>query len=109
MKKATKNTGINQILSQAQKIQGKLGRLEDDMKTKVVEASAGEGKVTAVINGNRELIALSIDPTLINAENPELLETMIISAVNAGLEGIREMLNHEMTKATNGFSIPGLM
>ncbi|MFA5624207.1 MAG: YbaB/EbfC family nucleoid-associated protein [Bradymonadales bacterium] len=108
MKKA-KNTGINQILSQAQKIQGKLGRLEDDMKTKIVEASAGDGKVTAVVNGNRELIALSIDPSLINSDNPELLETMIISGVNAALEGVREMLNHEMTKATNGFSIPGLM
>lgn len=104
-----KNTGLNQILSQAQRLQGKLGRLEDDMKTKVVEASAGDGKVTAVVNGNRELIALSIDPSVINSENPELLENLVVSAVNAALNNVREMVNHEMSKVTGGFSIPGLM
>lgn len=104
-----KNTGLNQILSQAQRLQGKLGRLEDDMKTKVVEASAGDGKVTAVVNGNRELIALSIDPSVISSENPELLENLVVSAVNAALNNVREMVNHEMSKVTGGFSIPGLM
>ncbi|MCL2325606.1 MAG: YbaB/EbfC family nucleoid-associated protein [Proteobacteria bacterium] len=108
MRKA-KNTGLNQILSQAQRLQGKLGRLEDDMKSKIVEASAGDGKVTAVVNGNRELIALSIDPTVVSSENPELLENLIISAVNTALANVREMVNHEMNKATGGFSIPGLM
>lgn len=109
MSKVVKNTGLNQILSQAQKLQGRLGRLEEEMKTKVVEASAGDGKVTAVVNGNREVIALNIDPSVINAENPELLENLIISAVNTALNNVREMVNHEMNKATGGFSIPGLM
>lgn len=108
MRKA-KNTGLNQILSQAQRLQGKLGKLENDMKSKVVEASAGDGKVTAVVNGNRELIALNIDPSLVTADNPELLENLIISAVNAALGNVREMVNHEMNKATGGFSIPGLI
>jgi DNA-binding YbaB/EbfC family protein len=79
------------------------------MKSKVIEASAGDGKVTAVVNGNRELIALNIDPSVVNAENPELLENLIISAVNMALNNVREMVNHEMNKATGGFSIPGLM
>lgn len=109
MSKVVKNTGLNQILSQAQKLQGRLGRLEEEMKTKVVEASAGDGKVTAVVNGNREVIALNIDPSVINAENPELLENLIISAVNTALNNVREMVSHEMNKATGGFSIPGLM
>ncbi len=103
------NTSLNQILSQAQKLQGRLGKLENDMKSKVVEASAGDGKVTAVVNGNRELIALNIDPSVLSSENPELLENLVISAVNTALNNVREMVNHEMNKATGGFSIPGLM
>ena len=109
MSKVVRNTGLNQILSQAQKLQGRLGRLEEEMKSKVVEASAGDGKVTAVVNGNRELIALNIDPSVVNSENPELLENLVISAVNTALNNVREMVNHEMNKATGGFSIPGLM
>ena len=103
------NTSLNRILSQAQKLQGRLGKLENDMKSKVVEASAGDGKVTAVVNGNRELIALNIDPSVLSSENPELLENLVISAVNTALNNVREMVNHEMNKATGGFSIPGLM
>ena len=109
MKRNSKNTGLNQILNQAQKLQGKLGKLETDMKSKVVEASAGDGKVTAVVNGNRELIALSIDPALLNSENPELLENLVLSAVNTALTTVREMVNHEMSRVTGGFSIPGLI
>lgn len=108
MRKAANNTSLNQILSQAQKLQGRLGRLEDEMKAKVVEASAGDGKVTAVVNGNRELIALNIDPAVASG-NPELLENLVISAVNTALNNVREMVNHEMNRATGGFSIPGLM
>ena len=103
------NTSLDRILKQAQKLQGQLGRLESDMKAKVVEASAGDGKVTAVVNGNRELIALNIDPSDLKSDNPELLENLIISAVNTALNNVREMVNHEMNKATGGFSIPGLM
>ena len=103
------NTSLDRILKQAQKLQGQLGRLESDMKAKVVEASAGDGKVTALVNGNRELIALNIDPSDLKSDNPELLENLIISAVNTALNNVREMVNHEMNKATGGFSIPGLM
>lgn len=109
MSKVIKNTGLNQILNQAQKLQGRLGRLEEEMKSKVVEASAGDGKVTAVVNGNRELIALNIDPEIAKGDNPELLENLIISAVNTALNNVREMVNYEMNVATGGFSIPGLM
>ena len=109
MSKLNKNTGLNQILAQAQKLQGKLSQLEGDMKSKVVEATAGDGKVTAVVNGNRELIALNIDPSVLEGNNPELLENLIISAVNAALGNVREMVNYEMNRATGGFSIPGLM
>ncbi len=107
--KKSKGTGLNQILTQAQRLQGKLGRLEDDLKSKIVEASAGNGKVTAVVNGNRELLALSIDPSVISADNPELLENLVVSAVNTALSNMREMVNTEMNKVTGGFSIPGLM
>ena len=103
------NTSLDRILKQAQKLQGQLGRLESDMKAKVVEASAGDGKVTAVVNGNRELIALNIDPSVLKSDNPDLLENLVISAVNTALNNVREMVNHEMNKATGGFSIPGLM
>ena len=109
MKKGNTNTSLNQILSQAQRLQGRLGRLEAEMKSKGVEASAGDGKVTAVVNGNRELIALNIDKSVVTSENPELLENLVISAVNTALNNVREMTNYEMNKATGGFSIPGLM
>lgn len=101
--------GLNQILNQAQKLQSKLGKLEEEMKGRVVEASAGDGKVTAVVNGNRQLLALTIDPSVISADDPEQLENLIISAVNLALENTREMVNQEMSRVTGGFSIPGLM
>jgi len=105
----SKGGGLNQILNQAQRLQGKLGKLEDEMKGRTVEASAGNGKVTAVVNGNRELLALTIDPSVVESNNPELLENLVISAVNLALENVREMVNQEMSKVTGGFSIPGLM
>ena len=101
--------GLNNILTQAQRLQGKLGRLEDDMKSRTVEASAGDGKVTAVVNGNRELLALTIAPEVIASNNPELLENLVISAVNLALDNARAMVNEEMTAVTGGFSIPGLL
>lgn len=79
------------------------------MKGKIVEASAGDGKVTAVVNGNRELLALTINPEVVDSNNPELLENLILSAVNLALTNAREMVNQEMSKVTGGFSIPGLM
>ena len=101
--------GLNQLINQAQKLQSKIGRIEEEMKGKIVEASAGDGKVTAVINGNRELLALNIAPEVVSADNPELLENLIISAVNLALENVREMVNQEMNNATGGFSLPGMM
>lgn len=101
--------GLNQILSQAQKLQTKLNKLEDEMRGKIIEASAGGGKVTAVVNGNRELLALTIDPNVIKEGNPELVENLIVSAINLALGNAREMVNQEMSKVTGGFSIPGLM
>ena len=105
----SKGGGLNQILNQAQRLQGKLGKLEDEMKARTVEASAGNGKVTVVVNGNRELLALTIDPSVVESGTPELLENLVISAVNLALENVREMVNQEMSKVTGGFSIPGLM
>ncbi|MDX9719543.1 MAG: YbaB/EbfC family nucleoid-associated protein [Myxococcota bacterium] len=107
MRKSKSSGGLNQILSQAQRLQSKLENLKEDMKSKVVEASAGNGKVTAVVNGNRELLALNIDPSITG--NPELLENLIISAVNLALETAKEMVDKEMSQLTGGFSIPGIM
>lgn len=91
-------------------MQEKLAEVQKEMGSKTCEASAGGGMVTAVINGNQELISLKIDPSVIDPEDVEMLQDLIVAAVNEGFRRSKDMVSDEMSKVTSGLgmNIPGL-
>lgn len=100
---------MNSIVRQAQKMQNQIAKIQGDFGEKKVEASTGGGMVTAVVNGNQELLELRINPEVVTPEDVELLEDMIIGAVNQAMKQAGDMLNSQVEKVTGGFNIPGLV
>jgi DNA-binding YbaB/EbfC family protein len=103
----TQNFG--NIMKQAKKIQEKMAQMQAELETKTVEASAGGGMVTAVVNGKFEILSLKIDREVVNPDDVEMLQDLIIAVVNEGVRKAQEMTASEMSKITGGFNIPGLM
>lgn len=96
------------IIKQAQQMQAKMARLQEELAHKTVEASAGGGMVTAVVNGRNELVSLKIEKDVVNPEDVEMLQDLIVAAVNEGVRKAQEMATAEMSKLTGGLNIPGL-
>jgi nucleoid-associated protein EbfC len=103
----TQNFG--NIMKQAKKIQEKMAQMQAELESKTVEASAGGGMVTVVVNGKFEILSLKIDKEVANPEDLEMLQDLIIAVVNEGIRKAQEMASAEMSKITGGFNIPGLM
>lgn len=100
--------GMNNIVRQAQQMQKKIEKVQDEIGDKKIEASTGGGVVTAVVTGNQELVEINIDPEVMDPEDVELLEEMIVGAVNQAMKLADEMMNEEVEKVTGGMNIPGL-
>ncbi len=98
--------GFNQILQQAKKMQDRLVKLQEEMGDKTVEAQSGGGMVTCVVNGRQEIVSLKISPEVLEEKDNELLEDLIIAAINEGLNRSREMVQEEMSKVTGGMQMP---
>ena len=101
--------GMGDLLKQAQEMQGRIAKIQEDLGQKTVEGSAGGGMVQVTINGQFNLTAVKIEPSVINPAEKEMLEDLIAAAVNDGMRKARDMVSTEMTKITGGFKIPGLM
>ncbi len=97
------------MMKQARKLQEKMSSLQKELETKTVEATAGGGMVTAVVNGKFELQSLKIDREVVNPEDVDMLQDLIVAAVNEGIRKAQEMASSEMAKLTGGLKIPGLM
>lgn len=100
--------GIGSLFKQAQELQARLKKIQEDLAHKTVEASAGGGMVRVAVNGDLSFSSVKIDPSVIDAEEKEMLEDLILAAVNEGLRRAREMVSEEMGKVTGGLKIPGL-
>ena len=96
------------IMKQAKKLQERMAQLQDELALKTVEASAGGGMVSVLVNGRHELISLKIEKEVVNPEDLDMLQDLIIAAVNEGVRKAQEMATAEMAKITGGLSIPGL-
>jgi DNA-binding YbaB/EbfC family protein len=96
-------------MKQAKKIQEKIAQMQAELEKKTVEASAGGGMVTAVVNGKFEILSLTIDREVVNPDDVEMLQDLIIAVVNEGVRKAQEMTASEMSKITGGFNIPGMM
>jgi nucleoid-associated protein EbfC len=97
------------LFKQAQEMQAKLARVQEELAQKTVEASSGGGMVQVTVTGQMVVSAVKIDAAVINAQEKDMLEDLILAAVNEGLRRAREMVAEQMSKVTGGIKIPGLM
>ena len=100
---------LGNIMKQAKKMQEKIASIQAELESKTVEATAGGGMVTVVVNGKFEILSLKIDKEVVNPEDADMLQDLIMAAVNEGIRKAQEMATAEMSKITGGFNIPGLM
>lgn len=99
---------LGKMVKQAQKMQQEMARMQEELKQRVVEASAGGGAVTVKVSGGQELIEVAIAPEVVDPDDIEMLQDLVLAAVNEGLSKSREMVKQEMAKITGGLNIPGL-
>lgn len=99
---------IGNIMKQAKKMQEKMGRLQEELETRTIEAQAGGGMVRVIVNGKFEIVSLKIEKDVVNPEDIEMLQDLIVAAVNEGIRKAQEMASSEMAKITGGLSIPGM-
>ena len=96
------------LMKQAQKFQTQMAKLQEELGDKTIEASAGGGMVTVVVNGRQEVLSINIDPEVIDPDDVEMLQDLILAAVNDGLTRAKDMVNEEMGKLTKGLNIPNI-
>ena len=99
---------IGNIMKQAQKMQAQIAKVQEELAEKTVEASAGGGMVAVVVNGKQEILSIRIEPEVIDAQDRDMLQDLVVAAVNEGLRKSQEMVAEEMKKITGGLQIPGL-
>jgi DNA-binding YbaB/EbfC family protein len=100
--------GMGDFMRQAQKLQDQIKKIQDEMAEKTVEASSGGGMVTVVANGKQDVVSIKIDPEVVNREDVEMLEDLIVAAVNEARKRSQELMAGELGKLTGGMGIPGL-
>ncbi len=100
--------GLGNMMKQAQQMQQKMERVQAEMEKREVEASAGGGMVTAVVNGKQQVLSVKIDPSAVDPQDVEMLQDLIMVAVNEAIRQSQDMMQQEMSKLTGGMNIPGL-
>jgi nucleoid-associated protein EbfC len=99
---------MQQLARQAQKLQQQMAEAQAALDTREFEASAGGGMVSVKVNGKKELLALTIKPEAVDPEDVEMLQDLVIAAVNEALRQAAETIEREMGKMTGGLNMPGL-
>lgn len=96
------------IMRQAQELQAKLAKVQEELAEAKIEASSGGGAVTVTVNGQQQLLSVKISPEAISPDEVEMLEELVLAAVNEALTKSQEMASKRMGKITGGLNIPGL-
>ena len=96
------------MMRQAQQLQRKMAQLQEELETATVEATAGGGVVSVVVTGKLTLESIEIDPEVVSPEDVDILQDLIVAAVNEGLSNAQEMVSSRMGELTGGLNIPGL-
>lgn len=102
------NMQMSQMLKQAKKMQEQMAQMQAELQERTLEASAGGGAVTAVVSGKQELISVTIQPEVVDPDDIEMLQDLIVAAVNEALRQMQEQVADGMAKITGGINIPGL-
>jgi DNA-binding YbaB/EbfC family protein len=101
--------GLGKMMKQAQQLQSKMAKLQEEMSEKTVETSSGGGMVKVVANGRQQLVSIQIEQEVVDPDDVEMLQDLILAAVNDALAKAQDMVSGEMSKLTGGLNIPGLM
>jgi DNA-binding YbaB/EbfC family protein len=101
--------GMGKMMKQAQQLQAKMLKLQEELAEKTVETSAGGGMVKAVANGRQQLVSIQIEKEVVDPDDVEMLQDLILAAANDALTKAQEMVAEEMNKLTGGLNIPGMM
>ena len=99
--------GMGNMMKQAQKLQSKMLKMQEELAGKTVETSAGGGMISVVANGRQQVVSITIDKEVVDPDDVEMLQDLILAAVNDALNKAQEMVAGEMGKLTGGFNIPG--
>ena len=100
--------GMGNMMKQAQQLQSKMLKLQEELADRTVETSSGGGMVKVVSNGKQQIISLEIEKEVVDPEDVEMLQDLILAAINDALTKSQEMVSSEMSKLTGGLNIPGL-
>lgn len=100
--------GMQDMLRQAQMMQKKMAAMQEELKTREVEGSAGGGMVTVRATGGQQVLSVSIDKSVVEAGDVEMLQDLVLAAVTDALKKAKAMMEEEMGKLTGGFKIPGM-
>ncbi len=99
---------MGKMMKQVQKMQADMKKMQAEMETRTMEATAGGGAVRVVANGKLFFFLIVISPEAVDPEDVEMLQDMVLAAVNEALQKTQEMMQDEMQKITGGLSIPGM-
>jgi len=101
--------GMGDMMKQAQKLQARMLKIQEELAEKTVESAAGGGMIKVVANGRQQIVSIRIEKEVVNPEDVEMLQDLILAAVNDALTKSQEMVAAEMGKLTGGLKLPGLM
>lgn len=97
---------MGKMMKQVQKMQQDMAKMQEEVVLKTVEATAGGGMVKVVVNGKQEVQSLEIKPEAVDPEDVEMLQDMILAAVNEGIRKSQDLVSSEMSKITGGMKLP---
>lgn len=99
---------MNDLVRQAQVMQKKIAKLQEELAERTVEAGAGGGMVTVVANGANQVVEVRIDKSVVDPQDVDMLQDLVLAATNEALKQAKEMVDSEMSQVTGGMKIPGM-
>lgn len=105
-RRAMSKNMIGNLMKQAQQMQERVKKLQEEAAGKTVEASSGGGMVTVVANGRQEVLSIKIDPSVVDPKDIEMLQDLVAAAVNEALRKSQDLMKEEMGKLTAGMGLP---
>lgn len=100
--------GFGNMMRQAQEMQKKIGRIQEELATKTADASAGGGMVRCTVNGKQEILSITIDREVVNPDDVDMLQDLVAAAVNEAIKKSQEMVTAEMGRVAGGLGLPGM-
>ena len=101
--------GMGNMMKQAQKLQSRMLKLQEELADRTVETTAGGGMIKVVANGRQQVVSITMNKEVVDPNDVEMLQDLILAAVNDALAKAQEMVASEMGKITGGFNLPGML